>query len=320
MKTKSTPKAKRFYASLFFASVFIICLAFMLTAPACDRYNPPSEPVIPPTPTDPEEISNNVFIWGHEGIPDEYNTWMVVLLARMKKDIRFGLKKTKPDLKDMILIKKGPAVIGCDKTPRAPDDCLPLETRVIGDFYIDRVELSNALYDVCVAEQACLPAPHMDWPHGKDPDRPALLSPKQAERYCLWAGKRLPTEYEWEKAARGADGRIYPWGNGEPTAQRANICGEACPMPYADKDWNDGYGHTNPVDAFPGGDSPYGVRNMAGNVKEWVSSDVEKRPNYYIARGASWYSTNEEAVAIYRQTWFPTTRIDDKGVRCVADK
>ena len=170
---------------------------------------------------------------------------------------------------------------------------------VLRDYEIDVNEVTMSAYERCVNAGRCTP-PYDDvwWPgmsesdhdigtrncnRGK-PDRADhpvnCIDWQQASRYCSFMGKRLPTEAEWEHAARGWDGRKYPWGNREPTASDLNGCGRECQDMF--KEWGytvketfrgtDGWRATSPVGLFPAGASPYGVLDMAGNTWEWTAS------------------------------------------------
>ena len=166
----------------------------------------------------------------------------------------------------------------------------PQRSVFVSTFRMDKLEVSVADYARCVSAGVC-DTYHLEgtewrgarysqdytlkqecnWGKaGKSSDPMNCVSWLQADRYCRWAGKRLPTEAQWEKAARGTSGWTYPWGNGEPTCYFCNFkgCNRA----------------TSGVTANPRGASPYGALNMAGNVREWVNDYYSSR---YYSRAPS---------------------------------
>src|SRR5262249_8102556 len=162
---------------------------------------------------------------------------------------------------DMVAVPAGPFLYGSDD---GDADERPRRQAATSAFLIDRTEVTRAAYGRCVAAGACSPA--ASYPDQTDPSLPPTgVSFHDAVRYCRCAGKRLPTELEWEKAARGTDGRTFPWGD-RADCSRANYgswmgegpCGAVHP------------GRPEPVGRYPQGASPYGAPGLAGNVGEWV--------------------------------------------------
>jgi formylglycine-generating enzyme required for sulfatase activity len=154
------------------------------------------------------------------------------------------------------------------------------------DVLIDKFEVTTGQYGRCVDAGVC----QIPWSIGSD-TRPKYfglpeysnypviwINWNMAKAYCEWADRRLPTEAEWEKAARGTDGRKYPWGNGPISGNLANFCDVNCLRTIANPVYNDGYADTAPVGSYPLGASPYGALDMSGNVWEWTGTLIKPYP------------------------------------------
>jgi formylglycine-generating enzyme required for sulfatase activity len=164
-------------------------------------------------------------------------------------------------IEGMALVPAGPFTMGADDIGEM--DERPAHTVTLPAYYLDLTEVTNEAYGRCVSAGVCLPSDPKNAEVNRFGHDSRFRAPKQpvssitwdsARAYCIWAGKRLPTEAEWEKAARGTDGRRFPWGNKEPTREHAVFAG----------------GVTAVVGSHPKGDGPYGHHDMAGNVWEWL--------------------------------------------------
>ncbi len=228
----------------------------------------------------------------------------------------------------MIHVPAGSFIQGSSQNVGRADE-MPRRTIYLSAFMIDKYEVTNAQYldfiDATghkeplnvygdgslfeVKDIAHLPVVQVTWHDAAD--------------YCQWVGKRLPSEAEWEKAARGTDGRIYPWGDEGPSSRRVNF----------NRDWV--APHTLvPVGALPDGASPYGVHEMSGNVREWVQDWYDK--DYYhvspnrnpkgpetgllkVIRGGSWHSFESDIRTAARGKGGFALKTHGTGFRCARD-
>ncbi len=233
------------------------------------------------------------------------------------------------DNSEMVYIPAGPFIMGSDDE-FAQISSKPAHRVDLKGYWIDRFEVTNAQYAACVESKYCTvvrdiaSAEHPDYyTNAAYADYPVIhVDWNQANAYCSWAGKRLPTEAEWEKAARGSDSYIYPWGN---ELQQ--------PMPMQINQF--GMGDTVPVRSFPEGASPYGVYNMAGNVWEWTADQFDRyyygkspaeNPKSvtggveYVIRGFSWaYPFNDYHITV-RSSNYVLNHTYDLGFRCAMDE
>ena len=184
----------------------------------------------------------------------------------------------------VMLIQGGAFWMGSDEGPKNER---PQHRVFVRDFWMDRHKVTNREFAAFLnarGSQSADGEDYFDWddedvrihgpqrgregPYAPDPgyeEHPAIeVTWFGARDYCLWRGRRLPTEAEWEKAARGGDRRRYPWGSEPPTAERAIFAR--------------GYNATDRVNGRPGGASPYGVEDMLGNVREWTASEFRPYP------------------------------------------
>lgn len=220
-----------------------------------------------------------------------------------------------------VLIPSGAFVMGDDEES-------PRREIFVDGFTLDKYEVTVARYAAFLQATGNIKPPDewetMDIKSGAD--LPVVgVDWQDANGYCRWAGKRLPTEAEWEKAARSADGRKYPWGNDAPTPEHARFG-----KPFQNPVYRDGVAR---VGSHSNGVSPFGIHDLSGNVSEWVADwfsesfprgDLRnpKGPENgtgKVLRGGGWYDPVERITATKRFHAGPGHRSDDVGFRCASD-
>ena len=247
-----------------------------------------------------------------------------------------------------------------DKDQNAKPDEKPQRKVYVDAFWIDRTEVTSGMFEKFVNETGYetdaekrgyglavdaqgqwleIESAYWQYPQGKfgrqaAPNYPVVhVSWHDAQAYCEWVGGRLPTEAEWEKAARGTEGQIFPWGEHGLEDFLLNFADRNLNVEYRNKQINDGYRLISPVGRYPTGASPYGALDMAGNVWEWVSDWYS--PTYYrdpsstvnpagpssgdlrVLRGGSWNNKVEDVRTVNRGKYDPSGSTDYDGFRCV---
>jgi formylglycine-generating enzyme required for sulfatase activity len=230
----------------------------------------------------------------------------------------------------MVQVPEGEFSMGSDEYK----DSQPIHTVYLDEFWIDKTEVNIGKYIRCVNEGVCdMPA---DGSFSRDSyyNDPAYYAHpviyvdwNNAKAYCEWAGRRLPTEAEWEKAARGTDGRRYPWAGTDFSCELANY------NPGSYSAGCGGVGDTMEVSFLPQGASPYGALNMVGNVAEWVAdwysatyygeSPVDNPTGPltgedHVLRGSSFRNIKLYLTTFYRRWSAPYGTGDDIGFRCAS--
>lgn len=284
---------------------------------------------------------------GHSGSPQRFPIGCLLYFALVFTCLACSEEEAARPPEGMVLIPAGTFQMG---SPIGDVDEAPVHMVELDAFYIDQHEVTNAEYQAFVTATGHL-APRgigytavyeflkQDYRPWRDsgfnhPNQPVTtVTWFDATTYCEWAGKRLPTEAEWEKAARGGlEGTRYPWGDAEPDNTTANFADSQTEFEWRSANVNDGYLFTAPVGTFP--PNGYGLFDMAGNVWEWCADWYS--PAYYaespsrnpkgpdtgerrVLRGGTWYRAAHTLRNAERVSDFPENSLNVVGFRCAMD-
>ena len=258
-------------------------------------------------------------------------------IFRLSPEQRDEEKKAFPDFTNaigmpMLLVPSGLFLMGSEDSDAGLNECPVTQTR-ISAFYLSRWPVTNAQYELFD------PSHRIKRGLSTGDDHPVIyISHAEAVKFCDWLSRqekrkyRLPTEAEWEYAARGCDGRNFPWGNRLDSGERANFADVNKKLPWAEPTIDCGFAETSPVGSFPRGASPFGLEDMAGNVWEWcldclVPYPGKERANprgpmggtRQIYRGGSWKSRIASLRTTTRASNSPAYSANDVGFRIACE-
>ncbi len=272
----------------------------------------PSKPVTSPSPSKPTTINTSP-------------------IARSQEKLKYP-NFTNSVGCEMLLITSGAFAMGSNAREATPQE-QPVTLVTVGCFYMARFPVTNAQYESCDAS-------HRNKRAATAGDRHPVIhiTSLEAEKFCQWLSQkegrkyRLPTEAEWEYAARGTDDRSYPWGDDLDSGIYANFADVNTNFPWRDATIDDGFAEAAPVGSFPRGSSPFGIEDLAGNVFEWCldyfepyrGKDIVNRrgPNHgtqRMYRGGSWRSRASSLRASARHFNLPNYSSNDIGFRVVCE-
>jgi formylglycine-generating enzyme required for sulfatase activity len=235
----------------------------------------------------------------------------------------------------MRLVTSGRFELGSNAPEAAPNE-KPVSKVAINCFYLSRFPITNAQYEIFDPEH------RVKRPQWADNNHPVVLvTSLEAMKFCLWLSERdkrtyrLPTEAEWEYAARGRDGRAYPWGMSLRSGTVANFADKSSAFAWKDPDIDDGYPQSSPVGAYPAGVGPFGHEDLAGNVWEWCRDFYAPYPEtsgrervnpigpgqglQRVLRGGSWKSRSTNVRCSSRAFNAPGFASNDVGFRVVCE-
>ena len=243
----------------------------------------------------------------------------------------FGMGSTEDQINSTMQLCAAYAV-SCKRETFTDEE--PFHTVTLRGFWFDRTEVTNQQYSLCVTDGHCTPpAQYSSYAHNSYYNNSAYanypviyVSWYQASEYCEWADARLPTEAEWEYAAQGPQGWLFPWGN-TFDGERLNYCDVNCDFNWRDSTVNDGYRGTAPVGSYPNDASWCGAHDLGGNVWEWMEdwylyyeSGIAPVPGNRVLRGGTWHLGPDSARCANRDHHTPETTHISIGFQCVMDR